>query len=893
MRSINYLKLLLTTAIAFCSLESYAQRNNFYTVPTEPSWLQKIITTHKRPADRDIRDGYYLSLFEQQNNIETQELYQHIIREIVSDNGIQNASEISITYDPSYQKLTCHKIIIWRNNKPINKMMAADFKVMQNEKELSKFIYSGTFDAYLILDDVRKGDRIEYSFTLKGANPVFLNKYANTYYFDGDSQISNIYYNLIAKQDRQIQFKNFNTVPTLKVKLQNGFKIYEWQDQLTNSIKAYDFEPSWFNAYSRVQVSEFKSWKEIVDWSIELNKYGIGKSGLLPSKIKELQFLSKGNAVRYLELATRFVQDQIRYMGIEMGEYSHRPNSPDKVLKQRYGDCKDKSLLLIQLLKGNSISAYPVYVNTYLKDKTKEILPTTGAFNHAVVLAELNGQKIWIDPTMSDQGGPIQKNYFPYAANVLVVKPGNNQLEWVEPNPQGKLSSITLIKMPDTSAGNKAEVTIRSTYTANYADQMRSEIASSGIDKLEKDFLEYYTKIYPGIGKTKDLIVRDDRKNNLISLEEEYEIENPWVKEDSLSNKYFAYFYGDMVNNELRKLGKARNIPFALKYPSNIHQVVKILFPMDADIKNEDFQVKRPGYSFHYKRSKSADTINLYYDYENTKYEISAAETKQYVKDRAAIADLISYSISWNGGIDDANLSTDINFSMVILGIFTFIIASIGAFFIYRQKAPFDLEEIKSARQIGGWLVLVAIGLVVNPFVLLYTIYKTGALNEATWDNFSSFGSTEVLWKWLLSFEMVENITLVVFSLLVIVLFFNRRKELPKYYIIFRISSIVLITLDIVCAHFLNKSMQADVDLSGDIMEVVKLFILSAIWITYFLKSSRVKETFVFTYPESAWRNEYIKEISSQMNAFPAQSNDVHLQATNSGEKENTTTAEQ
>jgi transglutaminase-like putative cysteine protease len=46
-----------------------------------------------------------------------------------------------------------------------------------------------------------------------------------------------------------------------------------------------------------------------------------------------------------------YVQDDIRYMGVESGIGSIKPFAPEEVAKRRYGDCKDKSLLLVSLLK--------------------------------------------------------------------------------------------------------------------------------------------------------------------------------------------------------------------------------------------------------------------------------------------------------------------------------------------------------------------------------------------------------------------------------------------------------------------------------------------------------------------------------------------------------------
>ena len=41
---------------------------------------------------------------------------------------------------------------------------------------------------------------------------------------------------------------------------------------------------------------------------------------------------------------------EIRYYSVSLGESSHRPHTPAEVLRNRYGDCKDKSLLLVTIL---------------------------------------------------------------------------------------------------------------------------------------------------------------------------------------------------------------------------------------------------------------------------------------------------------------------------------------------------------------------------------------------------------------------------------------------------------------------------------------------------------------------------------------------------------------
>lgn len=867
MRKLTPQKLPFVFLLLLANLIASAQKKNFAVDKKEPAWIEKITTTNQKLTNRDIQEGYYLSLYEQQNNIETQEVYTHIIREIASDNGVQNGSEISVTYDPSYQKLIFNKIVIWRNNQAIDKLNASAFKVIQNETELSRFIYSGTYNAYLILDDVRKGDRIEYACTLKGTNPVFGNSYSNTLYFEGGSKIVNLYTNLVAKKDRVLQFKNFNAVPPLKTKERGDLKVYEWQSRLTNTFKTQDFEPSWYDPLGRVQVSEYKNWKDIVDWGLQINQYDLSKAPFFNAKAKELKEKAKGNAASYLELATRFVQDEVRYMGIEMGEYSHRPNSPEKVLKQRYGDCKDKSILLINLLRANGLSAYPVYVNTYLGDKTRDILPTPGAFNHAVVLVEFEGQKIWIDPTISDQRGPIKNIYFPYSTNVLVIKPGNDKLEAVKSNAKGKLSAISTIKLADT-AGKTTELDIKTVYTANYADNIRSQINSSGANELEKSFLEYYTKFYPGIAAVKNMEIIDDEKSNTVTLIEKYEIEDMWTKDDSASTKVNANFYGDMVSAELRKLAKSRNFPLALKYPVNVQQEIRVVLPEAGwNLDSSEGGIHKPYYDFSYNIKQETDTtLVLKYNYANLTEEVPASDIAQYIKDRSKIINDIVYTISWGKNGTSGDIEEQ-NGLMIAIGVFTLIVVAAACIFIYYRKQNFDLEEIKNALPIGGWLVLIAVGLIFSPLGLLYTIFSNGTFAQSSWNVANNLnGNGEMLFKATLIFECVVNVSTYVFSIFMLIMFFKRRRSFPNYFIFYRTFYLTITIIDVVLMALLNAKTDLNFDIPKNIASLFGQVIVSAIWITYFIRSSRVKQTFVFTYPTKDWRNALIMDLSRNIN---------------------------
>src|ERR1700740_1077127 len=86
-------------------------------VSPKPTWLSACKPYDKMPSLRSIEGGYFFELVEHQVQVEKQADYHHLVRHIVSNNGIQNGSEISVSFDPAFETLEFHQITVWRDNK--------------------------------------------------------------------------------------------------------------------------------------------------------------------------------------------------------------------------------------------------------------------------------------------------------------------------------------------------------------------------------------------------------------------------------------------------------------------------------------------------------------------------------------------------------------------------------------------------------------------------------------------------------------------------------------------------------------------------------------------------------------------------------------------------------
>jgi hypothetical protein len=157
------------------------------------------------------------------------------------------------------------------------------------------------------------------------------------------------------------------------------------------------------------------------------------------------------------------------------------------------------------------------------------------------------------------------------------------------------------------------------------------------------------------------------------------------------------------------------------------------------------------------------------------------------------------------------------------------------------------LETEKNLKGMHGWLILIGIGLVVSPIKLamevvplFYNIFTDGSFEYLTTPGTDSY---HPLWKPLLIFEAIYNLTIILASIFVSYLFFTKHYRFPKAYIILAILPIILIPLDAWLGSFVVKD-EPMFDTST-LKEFVTSIFSAMIWIPYMIVSKRVKATFV------------------------------------------------
>jgi tetratricopeptide (TPR) repeat protein len=139
-----------------------------------------------------------------------------------------------------------------------------------------------------------------------------------------------------------------------------------------------------------------RSWAEVA------RRYSaIVDEAIRGTDLQALIHAAGGPAGSQLETMNRVLArlGEIRYTGVELGQGGIVPRPPAETLRRKFGDCKDKAVLLVAALRALDIPAYAALLDAGEDQQDVEQgLPGFGAFNHAIVVVPGN-PSLWIDPT--------------------------------------------------------------------------------------------------------------------------------------------------------------------------------------------------------------------------------------------------------------------------------------------------------------------------------------------------------------------------------------------------------------------------------------------------------------------------------------------------------------
>ncbi|MGC2791571.1 MAG: DUF3857 and transglutaminase domain-containing protein [Candidatus Sulfotelmatobacter sp.] len=235
---------------------------------------------------------------------------------------------------------------------------------------------------------------------------------------------------------------------------QTGSNSWQWVLSDVKEIRHEPFMPPLDGVAGRLVLSFFTSEKIALNSNVDWNAMGKWYSDLIGERIdaspevkQQVASLtgSQATPLQKMQAVAGFVQQDIRYVAIELGVGGYQPHPAAEVFAHRYGDCKDKATLVRSMLREIGIDSYPVVIYTERGAVTPQT-PAHQGFNHAILAVKLPdgaadpaliatidhpklGKLLFFDPTdeltpFGQIRGELQANY-----GLLVTPAGGELIE--------------------------------------------------------------------------------------------------------------------------------------------------------------------------------------------------------------------------------------------------------------------------------------------------------------------------------------------------------------------------------------------------------------------------------------------------------------------------------
>ena len=134
----------------------------------------------------------------------------------------------------------------------------------------------------------------------------------------------------------------------------------------------------------RVQASTYASWESFGEWWWNLISEEIDTSEEMRVKVTELTE-SAATPLDRLRAIYDFVVTDVRYNAWEFGVHGYQPYSAPVIFSRRFGDCKDKAILMKAMLAEVGIEAWPVIIQAEGRRHEEDLsLAMVGHFNHCI-----------------------------------------------------------------------------------------------------------------------------------------------------------------------------------------------------------------------------------------------------------------------------------------------------------------------------------------------------------------------------------------------------------------------------------------------------------------------------------------------------------------------------
>ncbi|WP_299110727.1 DUF3857 domain-containing protein [uncultured Winogradskyella sp.] len=448
--------------------------------------------------------------------------------------------------------------------------------------ELDNSFHDDTKSLNFIYPNLAEGGKTKLEYTEIVKNPRFI----SPIYFGNFYPIKNKKVILIADDEITLRFKEFNTKGyNIKFSKENkrGSNIYTWEISDVDEIKYESAVPTYKKVLPHIipiitsyktkdkEVKVLEDVSDLYDWYYSMVKdinqqpTDVALVSLVNDITKDCKTnLEKVRAIYY------WTQKNIKYIDFEYALGGFIPREANDVFNKKYGDCKDNSSILFEMLKVAGLKGYLTWIGTRSIPYSYTELPTPMVDNHMILSYKEDDKTYFLDATGRYLPLEMPSSFIQGKEALIGNGEGDFYIETVPIMPPENNSYIekSQLSLKEEQLVGIGETSLSGYYKIDYFNQLESK-------NSEKELKDYYTrKLQKGSNK---FLIQSFEELNKYSY-----------------NKDFKINYQFSINDYAKQLGDEIYV--------NLNLNREISYFRSEDDRENEIEVKYKSY-YHFENS--------------------------------------------------------------------------------------------------------------------------------------------------------------------------------------------------------------------------------------------------------------------------------------------------
>lgn len=315
--------------------------------------------------------------------------------------------EVAIYYDAK-SKIRKLKASLYDANGKLIRKIGKD-EIRDNSAISSFSIYEDNRYKYIDFSYGEYPYTLTYEYERQESEVLF---YPSWYFISStNTAVEKSVFEIQVEEGIEIDYRVYNCGFQPAIKTSGAYKVYSWEAHRMPVIKTEKYSEKFAHQVPMIKIvpknisidglkGDLSNWKSYGAFMYQLNANRDGLSPEMKTLIHELIKEAETDAEK-IEILYRYMQDNMRYVSVQLGIGGWQTFDAQYVEKNKYGDCKALTNFMKSMLKEVNIKAYAALIkNDRSIPKFEDDFAGPDGFNHVVL--NIPSEDCWLECTSKE-----------------------------------------------------------------------------------------------------------------------------------------------------------------------------------------------------------------------------------------------------------------------------------------------------------------------------------------------------------------------------------------------------------------------------------------------------------------------------------------------------------